>query len=353
MTKGLKKLPVKTWFITERVPRYKGEGLPEGVKPKIITVGNIDGCLSLQLTLTSYKDNEFEDILGYEIEDESGNPIGWTYTNTWTSVHNDFYKRVRYYIYAVDLKMNRSEPLIFEWGKIRKTVPVVGNFTPSLYPKTLKISWESNSALSNLLDGDSKTCLFTDKTGTVFDVGFVLDLQVPKTFQGFYYQNTRGEWGRTQRYRISISNDGENWTAVVNTENLTMPNVLSNDRKEIFFLEEQTARYFRYEQINEYKGTNHLGVCDFGLLTLDIEPLPTPQPTPNPTIEPTTEQPPTTENNKLDDNEIGGKGGINITATVVPIIIIAAIVIVVVVAVVIHQRNKNRDEATAEMAAVV
>jgi hypothetical protein len=317
MTKDLKKLPIKTWHITERVYTYKGNGLPSDVKPKIVAIANINGSLNLQLSLSSDPENEFEDLLGYDIEDENGNQVGWTYTSSWTSAHKDFYNGARYYIYAVDLKMQRSSPLAFNWDRIDSVDPVVGNYSASLWPSFIQICTrytEPNTALEHLLDGDNKTCMFTENTATQTDVGFILDLNGSATFQGFYYQSTRTNYGRTKHYRISISNDNETWQTIASSNNLTMPNVLSNERKEIFFSKEYTASYFRFEQIDEYMNTRHLSVCDFGLLKLDTIPL-------------------------SSDSKSGSNS--KAVAIAVPIVVVIVVVAIAIVILILYKKSKE------------
>ena len=274
LTNNLPKLPIKTWLITERVYQYKGSGLPKGVKPKVLFVINNNGNLQLQLSISEYKENSFEDILGFEIRNEAGETVGWTYTSTWTSVHNDFFNtKVKYYIYAMDLLMNESEPTVFEWGPYESIVELNDedtNFKAYPYPSNVtECTREDNHAISGILDRDPRTCYFTEKQeGKSFPTGFILDLSETVTFRGILHNNARGDWGRTQRFQLSISDDNETWNTFLKGDNITMPNRDSNENRYIYFDKEYSAKYFRFEQLDERMGTTHFTSCDFALLGL-------------------------------------------------------------------------------------
>lgn len=264
----LKKVPNTLIHANDRfqynleVKDQKGCNLNEKNKIYLKQMVVIDGKTKVQLGITGI-DNEFIEILGYEMKDMSGQIERFCPSK---QVTVNFGDKIDHIVTPVTLKLRRLPPAHIE-ANTEFEFADQSKWTIDTVPKGVG-DWEGGK-LPFAIDGKENTCYFSPKVD--YDHGVLIDLGEETEFYGFKYHIDGKSWGHGKNVTLEYSMDNVSWIKFptsLNGTNILKESLNSGKPKYQIYLKSIKARYIKAFQYGmDTQNTRHFRLCDFKLVT--------------------------------------------------------------------------------------
>ncbi|MFC7677360.1 discoidin domain-containing protein [Paenibacillus sp. GCM10028914] len=244
LVNGLPVLQDKTWLITDQ-SRTLGTFV-NGDKPQITSVDRFD--VGVQLT---FGINEPQNtVLAYEIF-RDGELLGITYGSTYVDTTAETNQVYEYEIIAYDGKAVAS-PKSDKYRLRGKTASIfAADWTFTASP-----SAQSAFPLTNAFDKNTGT--FFESLKQSGNKTITIDMKKEFYIKGFsYVARPFDQWneGMMNTFNFYVSQDGTNWTKVINNGTVSNPNARGNNYNNINLPVITKARYVKLESLSVLEGT--------------------------------------------------------------------------------------------------
>lgn len=252
------------WYMSTSVRKYIGRGtgegkatFPNGVMPVINSIKFFPGA-SRTARLTLNNGDAAKIWYGYEIR-KNGKVVAFqTNSNLPFTADDDGVE-----IVLIDLRLSPGKSIILhiknfdKLNKVPKTNWKVENFKGAT-------TWTlTEGKLEYIVDGNPKTSYRNG--GGIRPNGFIFDLNGSVTFNGYSRVRRDDPYGNTNKYRLYISDNKENWTQI-NKPDENVYSTSGTKEEFYFFGKSWSAKYIKYESYSTVKGDTHCGLAEFSLL---------------------------------------------------------------------------------------
>lgn len=260
----------KIWYLNNSSINYKGPSIDESKKPTMNSEIEENNFGQPQLKFSS--DIPKEQLLGYEIT-RNGEVIGFTTETNFTdkTAHSNTKYEYKVRAYGKDLSTsNESDPVNYEVQR------AYVNFDKSNWEaKTNYLTVDRMEASKGIDEKYSKYGIFQTRKVTDDEIKkgirnpmespyLLIDMKENKDFDGFEYYNSTNDSngkGMVNTYNLYISNDGKNFTKIVDNSNI--PQASEKGRKEILLDKTYNARFIKFECVQSIQKDGLMTVSEF------------------------------------------------------------------------------------------
>lgn len=260
----------KIWYLNNSSINYKGPSIDESAKP--VMNSEIEENNFRQPELKFSSDIPNDELLGYEIT-RNDEVIGFTtktsFTDKTAKANTKYEYKVR--AYGKDLSTSsESEPVNYEIQRA-----YVGFNKSNWEAKTNYLTVSGMEAPKAIDEKYSKYGVFQTRRVTDDEIKkgitnpmespyLLIDMKENKDFDGFEYYNATSDSngkGMVKTYNLYISNDGKNFTKIVDNEDI--PQASERGRKEVLLDKTYNARFIKFECVQSAQKDGIMTVSEF------------------------------------------------------------------------------------------